>query len=688
MHPTAKTGEGKLSDYHVCLEHILSGLVRLQAKKPQLFPIQIGENPIVYVRLIFFVAWLCGDIEGADKACGKKGSRSHLSTYLCRRCSVKFQDLANPKAKWKHWQLTKQVRGDPKYRKEDNPYKETGTRSKEYKKHAENRAKLRLHVGKNGFYLLSHGCAYDALDFGTDPHNEPKFMASNSITRHDTAYMAHGCILNRTPYDVLHAYHGGYQKTGVLQFRVIPKELLRFTKWEEADSKKGKKDKGVEDHLPLPPTGENNDSDIEEAKLAAEKEKSEDAKAKEAKQSRRKVFSPKYKRTAEEAMLYSGLFLKNQSSPNNLPRTYFPQGALSTEKLNLHEFNGLILLDLVLLCSTLGHCWFYDPDPEKDKEQYKKHRWLGNDRSDCWVAVMDDLLLVDSIFNREAGSREWEIRLLEEYIPHFQERYKTTVNRLDGCGHNTPKFHQIMHACEDMRAAGGLDNVNGQGLERLLVDVKAAGSKTRMDSATLDQQTALRSGENMIVHTALMSLRGPHGTTSRSKRAGCFLDRPPTLDPSISAEVKHHGCTFLLTPQGIMKNPQRKDRSNLVPALWKLTSNYLHTQQQVTDVLLKDLLLLDKCGLEELEMPNYVTTGGGLPFGQDQTGFLKAGCGWAGMIGPTSHVGIQLCLLKFKSRRNRGRDQRLLKRFTLLLGGSGVLLANHRKLAGFPPNRG
>jgi hypothetical protein len=49
-------------------------------------------------------------------------------------------------------------------------------------------------------------------------------------------------------------------------------------------------------------------------------------------------------------MLIWGTLLSQQSD-RDLPRTYFPQGILSTDKLNCHEYPGLLLLYSLLLVS-------------------------------------------------------------------------------------------------------------------------------------------------------------------------------------------------------------------------------------------------------------------------------------------------------------------------------------------------
>jgi hypothetical protein len=110
------------------------------------------------------------------------------------------------------------------------------------------------------------------------------------------------------------------------------------------------------------------------------------------------VFSKATKEIVEKAMLIWGSLYQCQSN-HSLPRTYFPQGPLSTDKLNCHEYPGLVLLYLTFLCSTLGDMFLgtYRGTPEANKlGTYTRRGWLGDDLVSKWSSCLEGSLLHDS----------------------------------------------------------------------------------------------------------------------------------------------------------------------------------------------------------------------------------------------------------------------------------------------------
>ena len=94
------------------------------------------------------------------------------------------------------------------------------------------------------------------------------------------------------------------------------------------------------------------------------------------------------KKVVEKAMLMWGDLLSKQSD-RGLPRTHFPQGALSTDKLNCHECNGLLLLCALFMCSTLGTQHLGDKNQHKEWAEFKRMGCLGDSGMTHWIEVLE-----------------------------------------------------------------------------------------------------------------------------------------------------------------------------------------------------------------------------------------------------------------------------------------------------------
>ncbi len=168
VHPTAKTPEGKLSDVHVVMRHILDGVLQLQQKDVRFrIPHKISGGFIPAVLKIPIQS-LVGDNEGLDKIVGHFTNRTMVAG-VCRKCKVPLASTGDHIATYPPWKMS------------------------DIAKLIEDKNVTALKQCSH--YLLSHGNAYRNADFGSS------ICGANGSSPADTMHTRrHGLI----PY-----YKGG-----------------------------------------------------------------------------------------------------------------------------------------------------------------------------------------------------------------------------------------------------------------------------------------------------------------------------------------------------------------------------------------------------------------------------------------------------------------------------------------------
>jgi hypothetical protein len=240
-------------------------------------------------------------------------------------------------------------------------------------------------------------------------------------------------------------------------------------------------------------------------------------------------------------MLIWGTLLSQQSD-RGLPRTYFPQGALSTEKLNCHEYPGLLLLYALLLVSTIGIQFTGSKDPVVERATYKRQGWLGDKHRHQWLRVMERLFLHDAFIHSDSMSKG-DVILYEWYVPRYLTKIKLVVNRKEGAGMGYLKFHACMHVGSDIIVYSVPNNTDTEVGESNHKDItKKTAAKTQLRSKQLDWQTSHRYWENLVV--AL-------GT-------GRFLGSEPPKSDEPSVVPLPRGYTHCFSAEGVFLIPNRK----------------------------------------------------------------------------------------------------------------------------------
>jgi len=265
------------------------------------------------------------------------------------------------------------------------------------------------------------------------------------------------------------------------------------------------------------------------------------------------IFSYKVRAVAEKAMTIWGVLLRQQSD-RSLPRTYFPQGALSTQKLNCHEYIGLLLLYDIFFLSTLGDQMMGSKDSEKRSRTYSSLGWLGSDNMSDWVQTLEGLLLLDTLLSQDTMTVE-DVMTLRAYMPRFLDLIRHTVNKKDGTGMKTLKYHLLLHIWECILKYGVARNFDTQaGEHNHIVIAKKTAARTQKRSLLLDWQSAVRYIEDLIIST--LSSRVSQSTNNKpsSEMGRATLEKPLVVG----------GWKLCFNERGIHHLPFNKDSPRTV----------------------------------------------------------------------------------------------------------------------------
>jgi len=173
-------------------------------------------------------------------------------------------------------------------------------------------------------------------------------------------------------------------------------------------------------------------------------------------------------------------------SDRNWPRTHFPLGLSVATKLAAHEQSGVLLLFVVLLCST------------HSSDILIAERGLDTKRIGAYIGVFEGFLLWEQWAKRKDGFKPSTLKHVEEYIPKFLDMAKRVLDRSDGKGLAIVKFHLPLHMIDDLRRFGSPLNVDsGIGEHNHISNVKEPARRTQRTVQSLEFQTANRVSENI-----------------------------------------------------------------------------------------------------------------------------------------------------------------------------------------------
>lgn len=477
MHVTAKKPVEKLGDYHVVQQHIfeMSGLVDLMKGGGTYWKFdEVATEGNREGLLHFYFGTLLGDSEGHDKASGHYLNRTHHVPMLCRKCDTPYSETDNPY--FSHKYLT---RGQI-------------TNSKHINREERDKSDGKRYCNQVGFHYLPHGNAFDCLDFGLKDGFDH--------------------VSQRTAYDIQHAIRMGNESRAINGFRtLIHRKNARPTAKKQKNKLSNDEmviQREMEELNALPDLVEDDDGqgtggvilvgDTTPGEMASAITPTGTSVSGATCTNKKFVFSRIPKHVSEKAMLIWGTLLSQQSD-RGLPRTYFPQGALSTDKLNCHEYPGLLLLYSLLLVSTIGIQFTGSKDQKVERDTFKRQGWLGDKHRHQWLRVLERLFLHDAFIHSDSMTKG-DVVLYEWYVHRYLTKIKLVVNRKEGARFCFLKFHMNVHIPGDIIKYSVPNNTDTEVGESNHKDItKKTAARTQLRSKQLDWQTAHRYWENLVV---------------------------------------------------------------------------------------------------------------------------------------------------------------------------------------------
>jgi hypothetical protein len=133
---------------------------------------------------------------------------------------------------------------------------------------------------------------------------------------------------------------------------------------------------------------------------------------------------------------------------------------------------------------------------------------MGEEVFSGYLRMMTLLLFVESYLNFEEYE-EYEVLLLQIYLPHFMEQYKDVVDRQSGNGMKIIKFHLMLHLTNEIRRFGAPRNFySGVGENQLKIKTKMHARKVKQTDDMMEQWTTDADIEKMALNRADKELAG------------------------------------------------------------------------------------------------------------------------------------------------------------------------------------
>ncbi len=187
-----------------------------------------------------------------------------------------------------------------------------------------------------------------------------------------------------------------------------------------------------------------------------------------------------------------GRFLSHQSD-RQLPRTYFPFGVTGGTKLSGHEYQGVVLVVLIMCVMEESRLMFLSKISVT-----VLHQWIR----------LFELLLGWRYWLKKASIPRLEVEQSQLATQNLMMMFKTTVKRKHGNGSKFPKLHLPCHFSENMIDFGVIANVDsGPPESNHKPNAKAPSQHTQMRAESFEVQTAQRYVENLIIDFAADALQ-------------------------------------------------------------------------------------------------------------------------------------------------------------------------------------
>ena len=248
-----------------------------------------------------------------------------------------------------------------------------------------------------------------------------------------------------------------------------------------------------------------------------------------------------------------GRQLQHQSD-RNLPRTYFPKGItpsndkkglMTKKKISAHEEPGVIVLLLLMLCSSWGDKTLND--------------LMGGSRLASFIHLFELLLMYEEILKVHEISRR-KAKQLAIYTPLFLDHFKRTVNRYAGMGCNFIKFHLPLHISDDILRNGVCQNSSsGPGESRHKSSCKQPAKLTQRVYDKFEMQSATRCTDHIVIDRAHNEIISRSVSNPSNREGGCVIN-------TVASNIIYQGRSYVCDRNGIYH--YSRDQCHTKEATW------------------------------------------------------------------------------------------------------------------------
>jgi hypothetical protein len=178
-------------------------------------------------------------------------------------------------------------------------------------------------------------------------------------------------------------------------------------------------------------------------------------------------------------------------SDRDLPPINFALGITTRSKTTASEQQGIAFLTTLILCST------YALNKGGIGEKIGEQKMAG------YINILEQLICLEELLKttRQKGIRRSHIPALRYYTCVLLDTIKQVVDRQQGDGFDTIKFHLLVHMIDlDVRRYASPANISGSAGECQFKDnFKLQASTTQMRALLLDQQLYERRYQHMFI---------------------------------------------------------------------------------------------------------------------------------------------------------------------------------------------
>jgi len=179
-----------------------------------------------------------------------------------------------------------------------------------------------------------------------------------------------------------------------------------------------------------------------------------------------------------------GALLAHQSN-RNLPRTKFSIGITSDAKMRAHKESGVLLLLLMMLCVT------------KTSYHIVGVRKLTEPRAAAFLHLLESLLIMEQWMKQDTFEVK-SLPAIKRHLRRVMQLFSSVVDRQEGNGDCTVKFHLPMHLIDDIKKYGAPANWDeGIGEHNHIANGKGPAELTQDQPGNFEYQTAVRNTENL-----------------------------------------------------------------------------------------------------------------------------------------------------------------------------------------------